>query len=105
MLEYFHPWTNDAGFYAAAAAGHYEAQGLDVEIVVGDPLRGDALSHLVRDEADFAVCPTTGSSRGGTATNHFSASRPSTTAAWRPSRRSRAQASRGCAIWPGAASR
>jgi len=58
MLEYFHPWTNDAGFYAAAGAGHYEKAGLDVEIVVGDPLRGDALAHLAREEADFAVCPS-----------------------------------------------
>jgi NitT/TauT family transport system substrate-binding protein len=58
VLEYFHPWTNDAGFYAAASAGHYEDAGLDVEIVVGDPLRGDALEHLVREAADFAVCPT-----------------------------------------------
>lgn len=58
MLEYFHPWTNDAGFYEAAAAGHYEAAGLDVEIVVGDPLRGDALAHVAREEADFAICPS-----------------------------------------------
>jgi putative hydroxymethylpyrimidine transport system substrate-binding protein len=58
MLEYLHPWTNDAGFYAAAGAGHYEDAGLDVEIVVGDPLRGDALAHVARQEADFAVCPS-----------------------------------------------
>jgi len=58
MLEYFHPWTNDAGLYVAAGAGHYSAEGLDVEIVVGDPLRGDALAHLARGECDFAVCPS-----------------------------------------------
>lgn len=58
MLEYFHPWTNDAGFYAAAAAGHFQAVDLDVEIVVGDPLRGDALAHVARGEADFALCPS-----------------------------------------------
>ena len=58
MLEYFHPWTNDAGFYSAASAGHYGEAGLDVEIVVGDPLRGDALAHVAREEADFAVCPS-----------------------------------------------
>jgi len=58
VLEYFHPWPNDAGFYAALAAGHYREAGLDVELTVVDPLRGDALSYLARGEADFAICPT-----------------------------------------------
>ncbi len=40
------------------APGTTAAHGLDVEIAVGDPLRGDALAHLVRDETDFAVCPS-----------------------------------------------
>ncbi len=58
MLGYFHPWPNDAGFYTALAGGHYREAGLDVELAVVDPLRGDALEYLARGEADFAVCPT-----------------------------------------------
>jgi putative hydroxymethylpyrimidine transport system substrate-binding protein len=58
MLEYFHPWPNDAGFHTALAGGHYRAAGLDVELAVVDPLRGDPLAYLARGEADFAVCPT-----------------------------------------------
>ncbi len=58
MLEYFHPWPNDAGFYVALARGHYGAAGLDVELAVVDPLRGDPLEYLARGEADFAICPT-----------------------------------------------
>lgn len=58
VLEYFHPWPNDAGLFAALAGGHYAGAGLDVELVLADPLRGDALEYLARGEADFAVCPT-----------------------------------------------
>jgi putative hydroxymethylpyrimidine transport system substrate-binding protein len=58
VLGYLHPWPNDAGFYAAAVNGDYGAVDLDVEIAVADPLRGDALAHLARGEADFAVCPS-----------------------------------------------
>jgi putative hydroxymethylpyrimidine transport system substrate-binding protein len=57
LLEYFHPWPNDAGFQMAQASGHYRDAGLDVELAVADPLRGDPLAHLARDEADFVVCP------------------------------------------------
>ena len=57
MLGYFHPWPNDAGYYLAAAEGWYREAGLDVEITVPDPLRGDALAYLVRHEVDFAVFP------------------------------------------------
>ena len=32
--------------------------GLDVEVAVPDPLRGDALAHLVEGTLDFALCPT-----------------------------------------------
>ncbi len=58
VLGYFHPWPNDAGFHLAAAEGYYRAAGLDVEIGVVDPLRGDALEYLARGEADLAVAPT-----------------------------------------------
>jgi NitT/TauT family transport system substrate-binding protein len=58
LLEYLHPWTNDAGFYVASAAGLYSDLGLDVELVTPDPLRGDALAHLAAGEADFAVFPS-----------------------------------------------
>ncbi|GAA1019804.1 myristoyl transferase [Acrocarpospora pleiomorpha] len=58
MLEYFHPWTNAAGFYVASSAGWYREAGFDVEITVHDPLRGDTLAHLSRGEAHFGVFPT-----------------------------------------------
>ncbi|WP_322049832.1 ABC transporter substrate-binding protein [Paraburkholderia bannensis] len=58
MLEYFHPWTNAAGFYLARDEGWFAQAGLDVEIVVPDPARGDALAHLARHEVDFGVFPS-----------------------------------------------
>ncbi len=58
LVGYFHPWTNEAGLYVASAAGHYRAEGLDVAIGAIDPLRGDGLAHLVREEVDFAVVPS-----------------------------------------------
>jgi putative hydroxymethylpyrimidine transport system substrate-binding protein len=58
VLEYFHPWPNSSGFYVAAANGWYREAGLDVELRVADPLRGDALEYLTRGEAELAVFPT-----------------------------------------------
>jgi putative hydroxymethylpyrimidine transport system substrate-binding protein len=58
MLEYFHPWPNSAGFYLARERGWYEAEGLDLEIRVFDPLRGDTLAHLLRNEVNFGVFPS-----------------------------------------------
>jgi NitT/TauT family transport system substrate-binding protein len=58
VLEYFHPWTNSAGFFVASQQGWYAQQGLDVELSVVDPLRGDSLEYLHRGEAAFVVCPT-----------------------------------------------
>lgn len=58
MLEYFHPWTNAAGFYLARERGWYCEAGIDLEITVFDPARGDTLAHLLRREADFGVFPT-----------------------------------------------
>jgi len=58
MLEYFHPWPNSAGFYLARQRGWYEAAGLDLEIRVFDPARGDTLAHLLRDEVQFGVFPS-----------------------------------------------
>ncbi|WP_321789265.1 ABC transporter substrate-binding protein [Paraburkholderia sp. J94] len=58
MLEYFHPWTNAAGFYVARDEGWFAEAGLDLEIVVPDPARGDALAHLARHDVDFGVFPS-----------------------------------------------
>lgn len=58
MLEYFHPWTNAAGFYQARAAGAYEAAGLAVEFRVADPDWGDSLAYLARGDVDFAIFPS-----------------------------------------------
>ncbi|MCO6006883.1 ABC transporter substrate-binding protein [Actinoallomurus purpureus] len=58
MLEYLHPWTNSAGFFVAAGEGWYRDAGLDVELSVVDPSRGDPLDYLSRHEATFAVFPT-----------------------------------------------
>lgn len=58
ILGYYHPWPNDAGFYAARAHGHTEAAGIDLRIGVVDPGRGDTLAHLARGEGDLGVVPT-----------------------------------------------
>lgn len=58
LLGYFHPWPNDAGFLVASERGWYADAGLDVSITGFDALRGDALAHLVRGEADLAVFPS-----------------------------------------------
>jgi NitT/TauT family transport system substrate-binding protein len=58
MLEYFHPWTNSAGFYLARERGWYARADIDLEIRLFDPPRGDALAHLQRGEVDFGVFPT-----------------------------------------------
>jgi NitT/TauT family transport system substrate-binding protein len=56
-LEYLHPWTNSAGFFIAAREGWYRDVGLDVELSVADPGRGDSLEYLSRGETTFAVFP------------------------------------------------
>jgi putative hydroxymethylpyrimidine transport system substrate-binding protein len=58
MLEYFHPWPNSAGFYLARERGWYEAAGLDLEIRLFDPARGDTLAHMLRNEVHFGVFPS-----------------------------------------------
>ena len=57
MLDYFHPWPNSAGFYVARERGWYREAGLDVELVVQDPGRGDTLEYLSREEVGFGVFP------------------------------------------------
>ncbi|KAA8733746.1 ABC transporter substrate-binding protein [Acinetobacter qingfengensis] len=57
-LEYFHPWPNSAGFYYARQQGWFAQYGLDVEFVVVDPLKGDALEYLNQQRVDFAIFPT-----------------------------------------------
>ena len=58
VLEYLHPWTNSAGFFVASTQGWYAEQGLDVDLRVVDPARGDPLEYLARGAATFAVFPT-----------------------------------------------
>jgi NitT/TauT family transport system substrate-binding protein len=58
MLEYFHPWTNSAGFYVARERGWYRDAGLDVEFQLQDPERGDTLAYLSHSEVDFGIFPT-----------------------------------------------
>lgn len=58
MLEYFHPWTNSVGFYLARERGWYADSGIDLEVRLFDPPRGDTLAHLARNEIDFGVFPT-----------------------------------------------
>lgn len=57
MLDYFHPWPNSAGLYVARARRWYAEAGLDVELVVQDPGRGDTLEYLARGEVDFGIFP------------------------------------------------
>ncbi|MDV7217240.1 ABC transporter substrate-binding protein [Streptomyces prunicolor] len=57
MLDYFHPWPNSAGLYVARARRWYAEGGLDVELVVQDPGRGDTLEYLARGEVDFGIFP------------------------------------------------
>ncbi|MFF3847807.1 ABC transporter substrate-binding protein [Streptomyces sp. NPDC002328] len=57
MLDYFHPWPNSAGLYVARARGRFAEAGLDVELAVQDPGRGDTLEYLARGEVDFGIFP------------------------------------------------
>ncbi|MGW3952308.1 ABC transporter substrate-binding protein [Streptomyces sp. NPDC004752] len=57
MLDYFHPWPNSAGFFVARDRGWYREAGLEVELRVQDPGRGDTLEYLARRQADFGVFP------------------------------------------------
>lgn len=57
MLEYFHPWPNSAGFYVARERGWYAEAGLDVELRVPDPERGDSLQYLLEGQVDLAIFP------------------------------------------------
>lgn len=57
MLDYFHPWPNSAGLYVAREQGWYREAGLDVELTVQDPGRGDTLEYLARGEVDFGLFP------------------------------------------------
>ncbi|KUN80728.1 ABC transporter substrate-binding protein [Streptomyces griseoruber] len=57
MLDYFHPWPNAAGLYVSRARTWFDEAGLDVELVVQDPGRGDTLEYLARGEVDFGIFP------------------------------------------------
>lgn len=54
-LDYYHPWSNNAGFYLARERGYYLDHGLDVEIFVSDPFRGDSIARVAHAEGEFAV--------------------------------------------------
>lgn len=58
MLEYFHPWPNSAGFYVARERAWYAEAGLEVELRVPDPERGDSLQYLLEGQVDLAVFPS-----------------------------------------------
>lgn len=58
MLEYFHPWPNSAGFYLARERGYYQQAGLQVELALADPGRGDGLAYLQHQAADLAITPS-----------------------------------------------
>ncbi|HHT26369.1 MAG TPA: ABC transporter substrate-binding protein [Firmicutes bacterium] len=54
VLDFYHPWANNCGFYYGRDLGFYKAEGIDLDIVSYDPYRGDSLGRLLADEADFA---------------------------------------------------
>lgn len=55
LLDFYHPWPNNAPFFMARAKGFFAERGLDVELACGDPFRGDALAHLERGEVQFGL--------------------------------------------------
>ncbi len=57
MLEYFHPWTNSAGFYMARREGYYKEAGLEVEFRVYDRHWGNSIDYLARGDVTFAITP------------------------------------------------
>ncbi|MER6672794.1 ABC transporter substrate-binding protein [Streptomyces sp. NPDC000983] len=57
MLDYFHPWPNSAGFFVARDRGWYGEAGLEVELSVQDPGRGDTLEYLTARQCDFGLFP------------------------------------------------
>jgi putative hydroxymethylpyrimidine transport system substrate-binding protein len=57
-LEYFVPWTNDAGYQVALSRGWYREAGIDLRLAVIDPFLGDSLEHLAAGEVELAVFPT-----------------------------------------------
>lgn len=54
VLDFYHPWANNAGFYFGRDLGYFAAEGIDLDIVSYDPFRGDSLGRILADEADFA---------------------------------------------------
>lgn len=53
-LDFYHPWANNAGYYLARANGHYEREGIDLDITSYDPYRQDSLHRLLRGEVEVA---------------------------------------------------
>ncbi|MCU0317504.1 MAG: ABC transporter substrate-binding protein [Fimbriimonadaceae bacterium] len=55
ILDFYHPWPNNAPFFVARAKGLFEAVGIDLELACADPFRGDALDYLTREEGEFGI--------------------------------------------------
>lgn len=55
LLDFYHPWPNNAPLFVARKLGFFAERGLDVELACGDAFRGDALAHLERGEVHFGL--------------------------------------------------
>lgn len=54
ILDFYHPWANNAGFYYGRDLGYFKEEGIDLDIHTLDPYRGDSLERIIRGEAQFA---------------------------------------------------
>ncbi len=54
ILDFYHPWANNVGFYYGRDLGYFAEEGIDLDIVPYDPYRGDSLERLAKGEAEFA---------------------------------------------------
>ncbi|MFQ3677834.1 MAG: ABC transporter substrate-binding protein [Fimbriimonadaceae bacterium] len=55
LLDFYHPWPNNAPLFVARKLGFFAERDLDVELACADPFRGDALAHLERGEVQFGL--------------------------------------------------
>lgn len=54
VLDFYHPWANNVGFYYGRDLGYFAEEGIDLDIHPYDPYRGDSLERVLRGEADVA---------------------------------------------------